>query len=197
MIPCAGGHHDAGDFGKYVANGSLVVFNLLLPYEIFPEKMQFDNSPLPNAGNGIPDLLEEAKWELNWLSNMQDTDGLVFLLVKPDPTMSYEDSVAGKPSKAFDKQRVFWWKDIHVTAGFAAALARAARTPDFVKHYPEDAGKYLEKAKKAWDACMKYTDKDGVPNDLVKGPAQAGSYLGAKDEYCWMAVELWLTTGEQ
>ncbi len=197
VIPCAGGHHDAGDFGKYVTNGSLVVFNLLLPYEIFPEKMQFDNSPLPNAGNGIPDLLEEAKLELNWLSNMQDTDGLVFLLVKPDPTMSYEDSVAGKPSKAFDKQRVFWWKDIHITAGFAAALARAARTPDFVKHYPEDAGKYLEKAKKAWDACMKYTDKDGVPNDLVKGPAQAGSYLGAKDEYCWMAVELWLTTGEQ
>ncbi|HCE42263.1 MAG TPA: hypothetical protein DET40_01785 [Lentisphaeria bacterium] len=197
VIPCAKGHHDAGDYGKYVTNGSLVVFNLLLPFEIFPGKMQFDNSPLPNSGNGIPDLIEEAKWELDWLSNMQDSDGLVFLLVKPDPTMSYEDSIAGKPSKQFNKQRVVWWKDIHITAGFAASLARAARTPEIVKYYPEDAKTYLEKAKKAWDACMKHVDKDGEPDDLVKGPAQAGSYLGAKDEYCWMAVELWLTTGEQ
>ncbi len=195
--PCAKGHHDAGDYGKYVSNGSLVVFNLLLPFEVFPEKMRFDNSPLPNAGNGIPDLIDEAKWELDWLANMQDDDGLVFLLVKPDPGMSYEDAVAGRPTSKFDKQRSLWWKDLHVTGAYAAALARAARTPDIVTHYPADAKMYLERARKAWDACMKHTDKDGEPNDMVKGPHHSGSYLKAKDEYCWAAVELWLTTGEQ
>ena len=194
--PCAHGHHDAGDYGKYTSNGSLVVFNLLLPFEIFPEKMQFDGSPLPNAGNGIPDLIDEAKWELDWLANMQDDDGLVFLLVKPDPTMSYEDSVAGRPTPKYNKQRSLWWKDIHVTAAYAAALARAARTPDMVKHYPAESKLYLARARKAWNACMQHVDKDGEPNDLVKGPAHSGSYLGAKDDYYWAAVELWLTTGE-
>lgn len=194
--PCTHGHHDAGDYGKYVVNGSLVVFNLLLPFEVFPERMKFDNSPLPNAGNGIPDLIDEAKWELDWLANMQDEDGLVFEIVKPDPTMSYEDSVAGHPSARFNKQRSLWWKDLHVTAAYAAALARAARTPDIVKYYPEEAKLYLARSRKAWDACMKHTDKNGDPDELIKGPAHSGSYLGAKDEYYWAAVELWLTTGE-
>ena len=195
--PCFHGHHDAGDYGKYTSNGSLVVFNLLFPFEVFPGKLQFDHSPLPNAGNGIPDLIDEAKWELDWLANMQDDDGLVFLLVKPDPTMSYEDSVAGRPTPKFNKQRSLWYKDLHVTASYAAALARAARTPEIVKNYPAESKIYLERARKAWDACMKHVDKDGEPNELVKGPNHSGSFLDAKDDYYWAAVELWLTTGEK
>ncbi len=194
-IPCARGHHDAGDYGKYMTSGALFAFNLLFPFEVFPEKLQFDASPIPEAGNGIPDIIEEVKWELDWISRMQDDDGLVFSIVKPDPTMSYEDSVAGTPTKKFDKPRSLWWKDIHTTAAFAAILSRAARSPEFQKHYPEDAKIYLEKAKKAWDVCMKHTGKDGAPNDLVGGH-HYGAFLNALDEYCWMAVELWLSTGE-
>ncbi|OGV42856.1 MAG: hypothetical protein A2X48_10685 [Lentisphaerae bacterium GWF2_49_21] len=196
VLKCPRGHHDAGDYGKYLSSGALFAYFLLQPYEVFPERLQFDNSPGPEAGNGIPDIIEEAKWELDWISNMQDADGLCFTIVKPDPFMSYEDAVAGKPTVKFNKQRSLWWKDIQVTADFAAILSRAARTPEFAKAYPEDAKAYLEKAKKAWDACMKLTEKDGSPKDLQPGH-HYGHFLKAKDDYNWMAVELWLTTGEQ
>jgi hypothetical protein len=195
--PCPHGHHDAGDYGKYTTSGAAFSFFLLLPFEVMPERLAFDASPLPEHGNGIPDIIEEVKWELDWLSNMQDpADGAVHTIVKPDPTMSYEDSIPGRPSPQFDKPRSVWWKDLPPTASFAAILARAARTPAFVQAYPEDARVYLEKARKAWAFCMRYADDDGTPNHVVGGH-HYGAYQGAVDDYCWAAVELWLTTGEQ
>ena len=194
---CVGGHHDAGDFGKYTINGATVVYALLQPFEVYPDRLGFDQSPVPEAGNGIPDIIEEAKWELNWLSGMQDPeDGGVHIIVKPHPTGSYEDSVSGQPSPGFSGQRSLWWKDTHATAAFAAALARAARTPDIIRHWPEDAARYLEQAEKAWEFCMAHTEEDGSPLPIVGGH-HYGGILGAQDEYAWMAVELWLTTGEQ
>lgn len=195
--PCPHGHHDAGDYGKYTTSGAAFAFFMLLPFEVMPEKMAFDASPLPENGNGIPDLIEEVKWELDWLSNMQDpADGGVHTIVKPDPTMSYEDSIPGQPNPQFNKPRSVWWKDLPPTASFAAILARAARTPAFAQAYPDDARVYLEKARKAWDFCLANADPDGTPNHVVGGH-HYGAYQGALDDYCWAAVELWLTTGEQ
>ena len=81
---CTHGHHDAGDFGKYTFNGSLFASSILLPFEVFPEKLKFDNSPIPESVNSKADLLEEVKWELDWLSGMQDPDdGGVHIVIKP------------------------------------------------------------------------------------------------------------------
>lgn len=190
------GHHDAGDYGKYTLNGALFAYKILQAFEVYPERLRYDQSPLPYADNQIPDLIETVKWELDWLSAMQDPeDGAAHIIVKPDPTMSYEDGLAGAPSERFDKQRVLWWKDIHATAALGAVLARAARTPDFVAHYPEEAERYLDQAKRAWEFCMQYVYPDGTPYDIVGGH-HYGIFLGAKDEYNWLAVELWLTTGD-
>jgi endoglucanase len=194
---CARGHHDAGDYGKYVINGSLFAEALLLPFLAMPERLQSDAYPVPEAGNGIPDILEEAKWELDWIANMQDpADGGVHIIVKPDPTGSYEDGLPGQPSARFAKTRSLWWKDLRETASFAAILAKAAATPDFARHYPTAPAEYLAKAAKAWDFCLKNTNAEGEPRNVVDGH-HYGRFLGAKDEYCWMAAELWLATGEQ
>jgi hypothetical protein len=196
-FPCARGHHDAGDYGKYTVNGALFAYSILQAFEVYPEQLLYDHSPVPEAGNGIPDLLEEVKWELDWLQGMQDPeDGAVHIIVKPDPTMSYEDGVSGLPSGRFDKPRTLWWKDIHATAAFAAIMARAARTPGLQQHWPTESRQYLSQARKAWAFCMTRTQADGAPQPRVGGH-HYGNFLEAKDEYAWMAVELWLTTGEK
>ncbi len=194
--PCARGHHDAGDYGKYTTSGATFPFFMLLPFEVMPERLGFDASPLPENGNGIPDILEEVKWELDWVAQMMDpADGGVHTIVKPDPVMSYEDSIPGKPTAKFAKTRSLWWKDLPATASYAAILARAARTPAFARLYPDAAKGYLEKAGKAWAFCMQNTDAEGKPKNVVGGH-HYGAYQGALDDYCWAAVELWLTTGE-
>ncbi|MCB0516386.1 MAG: glycoside hydrolase family 9 protein [Chitinophagales bacterium] len=70
----SGGWHDAGDYNKYVPFAYNAVHHLLLAYEqnsyIFG-----DNNNIPESGNGVPDILDEVKWELDWLLKMQNTGG--------------------------------------------------------------------------------------------------------------------------
>lgn len=69
-----GGWHDAGDYNKYVNFAYSAVLDLLMSYEFNPEAWTFEYSNIPESGNGIPDLLDEIKYELDWLKKMQDTD---------------------------------------------------------------------------------------------------------------------------
>ncbi|MBR5349338.1 MAG: glycoside hydrolase family 9 protein [Lachnospiraceae bacterium] len=72
-----GGWHDAGDYGRYVTPGALTVSHFLYAYEIFPEKFDFTVN-IPESGNGTPDVLNEARYELDWLLRMQLPDGRVY-----------------------------------------------------------------------------------------------------------------------
>ena len=67
--PAIHGHHDAGDYGKYTSTGAAYVFAALNAMAVFPDKFQEDDLGLPYSGNGKPDLVEEVKWELDWLEN--------------------------------------------------------------------------------------------------------------------------------
>ncbi len=72
----SGGWFDAGDYNKYVNFTYSVLTDLLLAYEENPA-VWGDDYNLPESGNGVPDLLDEVKWELDWLRRMQQTDGSV------------------------------------------------------------------------------------------------------------------------
>ncbi len=196
--PCPGGHHDAGDYGKYVTNGAAFAGYLLQALEVYPHLLAFDASPIPESGNGIPDLVDELVWELRWLSAMQDpADGGVHTIVKPHPTMSYENGVAGSNvSEKFAEPRTVWWKDLPATAAYAAVLAKAARSPMLKTLDDEQCNRWLKKARKAWAFCQRETDEQGAPNKGVGGH-HYGQFLGPRDEYTWAAIELWLATGEQ
>ena len=69
------GWHDAGDFGKYVVNSGISTGTLLWAYEWYPEKIGAIPLNLPESGNGLPDILNEIKWNLDWMLTMQDEDG--------------------------------------------------------------------------------------------------------------------------
>jgi len=66
----SGGWHDAGDYNKYVNFTYGTLTDLLLAYEKYPA-VWTDNNNIPESGNGIPDILDEVKYELDWLMKMQ------------------------------------------------------------------------------------------------------------------------------
>ncbi len=68
------GWFDAGDSGKYVNTGAGTVSHLLWAYEMFPQSFPDGALHIPESGNGIPDLLDEARWELEWILTMQDAE---------------------------------------------------------------------------------------------------------------------------
>lgn len=76
----SGGWHDAGNYGKYVNSSDKALHSLLFAYEDVPWYWT-DDYGIPESGNGIPDLLDEIKWELNWLLKMQNPDGSVLYRV--------------------------------------------------------------------------------------------------------------------
>ncbi|MCC7029245.1 MAG: glycoside hydrolase family 9 protein [Chitinophagaceae bacterium] len=67
----SGGWHDAGDYNKYVTYASRALEYLLTAYEQNPLVFG-DNNNIPESGNGIPDIIDEIKWELDWLLKMQE-----------------------------------------------------------------------------------------------------------------------------
>ena len=70
----SGGWHDAGDYSKYINYTDVAVHDLLSAYEENP-KIWGDDYNIPESGNGIPDILDEVKWELDWMLKMQENDG--------------------------------------------------------------------------------------------------------------------------
>jgi hypothetical protein len=69
-----GGWYDAGDFNKYTAWAAGTVITLLRAYDDNPTAFG-DDYGIAESGNGIPDLLDEVKWALDWIVRMQNTDG--------------------------------------------------------------------------------------------------------------------------
>ncbi|MCW3070964.1 MAG: hypothetical protein JWO44_854 [Bacteroidetes bacterium] len=76
----SGGWYDAGDYNKYVNFTWGTLTDLLLSYEQNPAAWA-DDYNIPESGNGVPDLLDETKVELDWLLKMQNPDGSVLCVV--------------------------------------------------------------------------------------------------------------------
>ncbi|MDB6027914.1 MAG: N-terminal ig-like domain of cellulase [Verrucomicrobiales bacterium] len=192
-INLRGGHHDAGDYSKYTINVAQLAHALVFAVDAFPGVQSLDNMGLPESGDAIPDVLQEAKWELDFLANLQDTDGGFYFLVYPR-NREYEDNVSLQGTDLGDSQVVFP-KTTSVTAAGAAALAQAASSPTFKKYYPTQAAAYLAKAKLAWTflqtAWSKY-GRDGAYQKIT----HYGNEFGDKDEVTWLATELYLATGD-
>jgi endoglucanase len=73
----SGGWHDAGDYNKYVNFTYVPMHNLLFAYQENPTIFT-DDIGIPESFNFIPDVLDEVKYELDWLLKMQRADGAVY-----------------------------------------------------------------------------------------------------------------------
>jgi hypothetical protein len=185
-----GGHHDAGDYSKYTANSASFIHFLVFAADVFPGVADLDNLGLPESGDGKSDILQEAKWEADFLARMQDADGGFYFLVYPRDR-EYETDVLpdhGDPQVVFPKTT-------SVTAAATAALAQCASSPRFKKEFGAAASQYLEQAKKGWQflekAIAKY-GKDGAYQKIT----HYGDTFQHDDELAWAACELFLATGD-
>ena len=191
QVNVSGGHHDAGDYSKYTTNSASLVHTLIFAVDSLPGVAALDNLGLPESGDGISDLLQEAKWEADFLARMQDSDGGFYFLVYPRNRV-YESNVL--PDQG-DPQ-VVWPKNTAATAASVAALAQAASSPRFRQAYPQAAADYLAKARLGWqfltNAIARY-GRDGAYQKLT----HYGDNFMHDDELAWAAAELFLATGDE
>ena len=190
-VDVSGGHHDAGDYSKYTLNSTALLHTLMFAVDSLPGVAELDNLGIPESGDGKSDVLQEAKWEADFLAKMQDDDGGFYFLVYPRDR-EYESNVT--PDQG-DPQ-IVWPKNTAATAAAVAALAQTASSPLFKKLYPEAAQAYLDKAKKGWVFLQKALATFG-PDGAYQKMTHYGDDFLHDDELAWAACELYLATGDQ
>ncbi len=190
-VDVRGGHHDAGDYSKYTINSAAFIHHLVFAADVFQGVSSLDNLGLPESGDGKSDVLQEAKWEADFLVKMQDADGGFYFLVYPRER-EYENDVL--PDRS-DPQVVFP-KSTSVTAAAIAALAECASSPAFKRQFPEAAKQYLVAAWKGWDFLEKAIDKFGKDGAYQKITHYGDEFMH-DDELAWAACELFLASGNE
>jgi len=187
-----GGWHDAGDYGRYMINSGITTGTLLWTWEIYGEKIKKISLKIPESGNGTPDILNEARWNLEWMLKMQDDDGGVWHKQTSEHFPGFISPEDDKlPSEVIGTGSAPY-KSTCATADLAVVAAIAARV--YQPYDPKFAARALEAARKAWAWTEKY------PNVTFKNPPgiSTGEY-GSNDcrnQRLWAAAELWRTTGE-
>ena len=116
-----GGWFDAGDYNKYTLDAAHPVSDLLTAYQLAPT-LWSDTANLPESGNGLPDIVDEAKWGLDWLLRMQAATGDGSLLSK----VSVLTTTAFSPPSADTQPRYWGAASTAATAAAAAAFAQGA-----------------------------------------------------------------------
>ncbi|MCF0114593.1 MAG: glycoside hydrolase family 9 protein, partial [Erysipelotrichaceae bacterium] len=145
MKDVSGGWHDAGDYGRYVTTGCKSVLDLLMSYQVNPHYYgEYSTSADPS--NGIPDILDEARYELEWLFKMQDTYGGVYSKVM---TQQFPGSILPQNDNA---PLYLMEVDTLATADFASAMALASEVyQDFDTDFSK---RCLEASKNAFNFLL-------------------------------------------
>ena len=186
-IDVSGGWHDAGYYGRYVVPGAKAVADLIMTYE--DTNCLMDDVGIPESGNGVPDLLDEARYELEWMFKMQAENGGVYHKV------TCANFPATVPPQEETEELLVLPISTTATGDFAAVMARAALV---YKQFDEEfANKCLEAAKKAY-AYMDANAASDTAGFLNPEDVFTGEYPDAvnTDEFFWAAMELYLATGE-
>ena len=182
-IDVAGGWHDAGDYGRYIVPAAKSVADLLYAYDTM-EQPYNDNMGIPESGNGIPDLLDEVRYELEWMLKMQAESGGVYHKVSCSVFPGYV-----MPEKEIS-QLFVTPVTTTATADFCGAMALAY---EFYYDVDRDfAETCLAAAEKAWAFL------EANPNLIYENPASitTGSYEDSsdKDERYWAAAQMYRAT---
>ncbi|HZZ58093.1 MAG TPA: glycoside hydrolase family 9 protein, partial [Opitutaceae bacterium] len=188
-VDVSGGHFDAGDYSKYTINSAQLVHELIFATDNIPGCSGFDNLAIPESGDRIPDALQEAKWEADFLAKMQDADGGFYFLVYP-LDREYESNVLPENG---DPQ-VVWPKNTSATAAAVAALAEAGSSPAMKQFYPQAAAQYLQAATAGWNFLMNAIAKHGLAGSYQKITFYGDDWTH-DDELAWAAAAMYAATG--
>lgn len=184
-IDVSGGWHDAGDYGRYVVASSKAIADLLSAYG--GNKAAFgDDFNIPESGNNIPDVLDEVKYQLDWMLKMQEpASGGVYHKVTG---ANFPGNIMPEEEK---EELIVSPISTTATADFAAVMAMGYE--NFKNIDILLAEKYLDAGEKAWD----YLEK--TPSGSFTNPPGivTGEYGDSndRDERYWAAAQLFKATG--
>ncbi len=218
-LDVTGGWYDAGDHGKYVVNGGISVWTLMNYYE--RENLHKTNPisafadgmvQIPEQSNQYNDLLDEAKWMMDFMLAMQvpahkkvsvpvgdqsgdlselklteiDAGGMVFHKIA-------DAEWTGVPLPPHDdtQPRFLSYPSTAATLNLAATAAQCARI--WRPLNATYADKCLSAAEKAWQAANAH--KNVYAYDNFNGSGPYGD-TNVADEFYWAAAELFVTTGK-
>ena len=186
----SGGWMDAGDYNKYVTFARSPIHMLLTAYEQNPACFT-DDFNIPESGNGIPDILDEVIYELEWIKKMQQDDGGVLIKV------GNIDWNSITPPSADKRPRYYGPKCSSASIATAGTFAHAALVFEQfsdLKKYTDDL---KQRALKAYDWYKNNPKSDSCDNGEIKA-GNADINLNSQDEMeVVAAVYLFALTGDQ
>ncbi|HEX5183928.1 MAG TPA: glycoside hydrolase family 9 protein [Allosphingosinicella sp.] len=210
-----GGWYDAGDQGEYVVNGGIALWTLLDLYEREqalgrPSPYADGKARLPEAGNGVNDLLDEARWELEFFLKMQvpegmrlsvpvgqkrSVPGLVFTEIDASGMAFHKVGDAHwtalpTPPQLDRERRLLFPPSTGATLNLAATTAQCARI--WRRIDPAFAARCLGVAERAWAAAKRNPEVYAVDSFTGSGGYGDSDF---SDEFYWAAAELYVTTG--
>jgi endoglucanase len=212
------GWYDAGDHGKYVVNAGVSLWTLMNYYERTrgdaARAAAFADGALaiPEQANGVSDLLDEIRWELDFVLAMQAPDGARLRLPLGNQSLNVgrlmftEVDASGMahhkihddiwtplptPPHLDRRPRLLSYPTTAATLNLAAVAAQCARIWRSID--ADFSERCLQTARRAYAAARR------VPNALAYNVSDgSGAYGDTRldDEFYWAAVELYLSTGE-
>ena len=211
-VDVTGGWHDATDYLQYTATSSNAIYQMMLAYQQNPQSFgdAFKANGMPGA-NGIPDIVDEIKWGLDWLNRMNPEKGMMFNQIADDrdhagfrlPTRDSVDYGWGKGTGrpvyfcTGEQQGLLRHKNratgIASTAGkFASCFALGSKVlADF---YPDFARQIGEKAADAFEHGVQH------PGACQTAPGTAPYFYEEDnwtDDMQLAAAELYRKTGDE
>lgn len=190
VVSAPKGWYDAGDYNKYVVNSGIATWSLLAAFEHFPAFFRDRDIGIPESGDPVPDILDEAWWNLEWMLAMQDPgDGGVYHKLT---NLKFDGMVMPERANA---RRYMVGKTTAAALDFAAVMAIASRVyAPYESRFPGQAARMRIAAESAWRWAQAH------PHVVYQQPAdvKTGTYGDEKvsDEFAWAAAELYLLTAD-
>ncbi len=189
----SGGWHDAGDYNKYTNTADNAIHDLLSAYEEAPQ-VWTDDYGIPESNNGIPDIIDEVKWELDWLLKMQLGDGSVLHKVSVTTW-----ATASPPSNDVEARR-YAEATSSATVSTCGAFAHASIIFSTLNNSTMQiyADTLLSRAVKAWEWLEANPDKipSNYNNQGFLNPATEDESYDQYANRLLSAVYLFYKTGE-
>ncbi|MBQ8906547.1 MAG: glycoside hydrolase family 9 protein [Ruminococcus sp.] len=191
-----GGWYDAGDHGKYVVNGGIAAWTMQNQYEYALKHADASvfgdgSMSIPENGNGYPDLLDEARFEIEWFMKMLVQNGEYAGMVYHKVHDEKWTALALSPADDTEK-RIIKPPTTCATLNVSATCAQAARLWKEID--PAFADQCLNTAKTTYEAAKKHPNMFAPLDESIGGGAYGDD--DATDEFYWAACELYATTGD-
>jgi len=190
-----GGWFDAGDYNKYVTFTSDAVHPLLAAYRT-NSHIWTDNYNIPESGSGRPDILDELKWQMDWVLRMQVESGGVII------KMGAREYYSASPPSIDDRTRYYGRVSTSSTIAFASMVAHAALVYREFPEWEDYADTLIQAGLKAYDYFVDYYDTHGeLDTNSDRGEIKAGDADRSEErqraEEVLYGIYMFALTGEQ